>query len=337
MNVPLVLTLRWFIKYLTLYLLATLPQVCFAQSQTSITVVEYFNATLNAYFITGRSNEQTALDASPNFLRTGMSFRALSTNPVTGGAGGVCRFYVALAAPYTSSHFYGRQGVDCESLRSKTPMGFTWEGFDFAFPSAPTLASACLNGTNPIYRSFRAAFGGLTPNHRYSADLTSYTSIAALGFVGEGVVGCTTSAISATFGAYGMVSLMPPVAKAIFAPCQTQYVGVGDTVGVNYKCDNHESDGVSVEQLSVSAFFDSAPSSGLSMISVQYIFVGIFNGKLSEYSYVVDCSGKCASSEAISFDKLNRRIFFNNVTLKLAFSTPSVASTTMQINGTLTY
>ena len=41
--------------------------------------------------------------------------------------------------------------------------------------------------------------------------------------------------------------------------------------------------------------------------------------------------------EAISFDKLNRRISFNNVTLKLAFSTPSVASTTMQINGTLTY
>ena len=337
MDLPFVLTRRWFIKYLTLYLLATLPQVCFAQSQASITVVEYFNATLNAYFITGRSSEQSDLDAAPNFLRTGMSFQALSTNPVTGGAGGICRFYVALATPYTSTHFYGRQGVDCESLRSKNLSGFTWEGFDFAFPSTLTSANVCPNGTKPIYRSFRAASGGVTPNHRYSSDPTSYASNAALGFVGEGTVGCITAATPATLGAYGMVSLTPPVAKAVFAPCQTQYTGLGDTIGIDYSCDNHDSSGSSTERLSATAFFDSSPSTALSMISAQYIWAGIVGGKLAEYSYVVDCSGSCANSGAIVFDRSRRQISFNNVAFKLIFSTPTVASTTMRVSGTLTY
>ena len=330
-------TLRQIVVCLMLFLLGILPQISRAQTSTPITVVEYFNATLNAYFITGRSTEQNALDASPYFLRTGMSFSALPTNPVTGGTGAICRFYVGLTAPYTSSHFYGRQGVDCESLRSKNLPGFTWEGFDFAFPSMSTSTGICPSGTKPTYRGFRPASGGVTPNHRYSADLTTYSRAVSLGFVGEGVVGCTANATSATLGTYGMVSLTPPVAKAVFAPCQTQYVGLGDTVGINYKCDNHESDGVSVEQLSVTAFFNSAPLSSLSMLSVQYIFTAIVGGKLSQYSYVLDCSGQCANSGAISFDRLNRRISFNNATLKLAFSTPSVASAAMQITGTLTY
>ena len=266
-----------------------------------------------------------------------MSFQALSTNPVTGGAGGICRFYVALTAPYTSTHFYGRQGVDCESLRSKNLSGFTWEGFDFAFPSTPTSTSACPFGTKPIYRSFRAASGGVTSNHRYSSDFTAYTSNTALGFVGEGTVGCISAATLATLGAYGMVSLTPPVAKAVFAPCQTQYIGLGNTIGINYSCDNHDSSGSSTESLSVTAFFDSSPSTALSMISAQYIWAGIVGGKLTEYSYIVDCSGSCANSGAIVFDRSRRQISFNNVTFNLLFSTPTVASTTMKVSGTLTY
>ena len=331
-------TLRRFVKYLTLYVLSALSQFCFAQSLTPITVVEYFNSTLNAYFISGRSSEQSALDTSPYFLRTGMSFQALSTNPVTGGAGGICRFYVALTAPYTNTHFYGRLGVDCESLRSKNLAGFTWEGFDFAFPSTPTSTSVCPVGTKPIYRSFRAASGGVTPNHRYSSDFTAYTSNAALGFVGEGTVGCTTAATPATLGAYGMVSLTPPVVKAAFAPCQTQYIGLGDSIGINYSCTtNDDSVRLSTESLRVTAFFDSTPANALSMISAQYIWVGIVGGTLTQYSYVVDCSGSCANSGAIVFDRSRRQISFNNVTFNLIFSTPTVASTTMKVSGTLTY
>ena len=338
MNPLIGVTFRQFIKCVALYVLATLSQVCVAQSLTPIAVVEYFNSTLNAYFITGRSNEQSALDTSPYFSRTGMSFQALSTNPLTGGTEAICRFYVALTVPYTSTHFYGRQGVDCESLRSKNLAGFTWEGFDFAFPSTPTSANVCPNGTKPIYRSFRAASGGVTSNHRYSSDPTSYASNTALGFVGEGIVGCATSVTPANSGAYGMVSLTPPVAKAVFTPCQTQYIGLGDSIGINYSCTtNDDSVRLSTESLRITAFFDSTPANALSMISAQYIWVGIVGGTLTQYSYVVDCSGSCANSGAIVFDRSRRQISFNNVTFNLIFSTPTVASTTMKVSGTLTY
>ena len=47
-----------------------------AVAQTSVTVVEYYNKTVAAYFLTGRAAEQTAIDAVADFERTGMSFVA---------------------------------------------------------------------------------------------------------------------------------------------------------------------------------------------------------------------------------------------------------------------
>ena len=337
MNPLIGVTFRQFIKCVALYVLANLSQVCFAQSSTPITVVEYFNSTLNAYFITGRSSEQIALDTSPYFSRTGMSFQALSTTPLTGGTEAICRFYVAPTVPYTSTHFYGRQGVDCESLRSKSLAGFTWEGFDFAFPSTPTSANVCPNGTKPIYRSFRAASGGVTSNHRYSSDPTSYASNAALGFFGEGVVGCADSATPAIWGAYGLVSLAPPVAKAIFSPCQTQYIGLGDSIDIIYRCNDDDFTGSSMQYLSVHAFFSSPSSLVPSSVLVQYQWVGWVGATFTQYAYYVDCTGSCANLGTITFDKSRRRVSFYNFALNLMLSTPSVASTTMRITGTLTY
>ena len=52
-----------------------LGPVAVAQTSAPVTVVEYYNATLDAYFITGRTAEQTTLDALPaDFRRTGMQF-----------------------------------------------------------------------------------------------------------------------------------------------------------------------------------------------------------------------------------------------------------------------
>ena len=45
-------------------------------SAQSVTVVEYRNKTLDAYFITGRVSEQQLLDTVADFSRTGMSFQA---------------------------------------------------------------------------------------------------------------------------------------------------------------------------------------------------------------------------------------------------------------------
>lgn len=154
----------------------------------SITVIEYYNRTLDAFFITGRSSEQAALDKVADFSRTGMTFQAASTVSGIGEFVKICRFYISLPNPYTSSHFYGRQTVDCEPLRALNISGFSWEDYDFA------IASPAAGCPFPIYRGFRAAAFGKTSNHRYSVGQPDYVAAQVRGFAGEDVVFCANSA-----------------------------------------------------------------------------------------------------------------------------------------------
>ena len=176
-----------------------------AQTATAVSVVEYYNATLDAYFITGRAAEQAALDALPaDFHRTGMQFAATAAS-VTVGAGDVriCRFYVSVPAPvsaFTNSHFYGREGSDCELILGLKPAGFTYEGFDFTVteslvPGASGLPAQCpAQSPTRIYRAFRPGANGRTGNHRYVASSTTYEAMIAAGWAGEGVAFCVATA-----------------------------------------------------------------------------------------------------------------------------------------------
>ncbi|MEO7256224.1 MAG: hypothetical protein ABIZ64_18515 [Casimicrobium sp.] len=168
-------------------------------SAQSITVVEYYNKSLDAHFITGRTDEQTALDGVADFKRTGMTFQATAVATATSSLTKICRFYISVASPYVSSHFYGRQGIDCESIRAQNLAGFTWEDYDFA-TQQPT-SGACPAGTTTIFRGFRAAAGGKTSNHRYSASQATYDSAVTAGYVGEGAAFCATAATAASANA----------------------------------------------------------------------------------------------------------------------------------------
>jgi hypothetical protein len=184
--------------------------VAMAASAQSVTVVEYYNRALDAYFITGRVGEQAILDGIADFQRTGMTFQAVAIATAPTNFAKICRFYVSAVNPYTSSHFYGRQGPDCEGIRDQRLPAFTWEDYDFAVQ--PT-GGAC---AAPIYRSFRAAANGKTPNHRYSAGLADYLALAqsGKGFVGEDVAFCATASTP--------VSVMPPPPSSS-AECGTFY------------------------------------------------------------------------------------------------------------------
>jgi hypothetical protein len=158
----------------------------------AVTVIEYYNKALDAYFITGKAPEQVALDAAAGFQRTGMTFQAVSSATAAASLTKICRFYISAASPYTSSHFYGRQGVDCESIRAQNLAGFTWEDYDFA--TQQPANGACAAGTVAIYRGFRQGANGKTSNHRYSASLSDYNFAIGTGYVGEGVAFCATAA-----------------------------------------------------------------------------------------------------------------------------------------------
>ena len=59
---------------------ATMAVCAFNVHAQSVTVVEYYNKTIDAYFVTGRTNEQTALDAVADFQRTDMTFQATAVS-----------------------------------------------------------------------------------------------------------------------------------------------------------------------------------------------------------------------------------------------------------------
>lgn len=158
----------------------------------SVTVIEYYNKPLDAYFITGRATEQQQVDAISDFQRTGMTFQAIAASAATSATTRICRFYVNTTSPFTSSHYYGREGTDCEFLRSQNLAGFSYEDFDFAL--VQPSSGVCPANTTTIYRSFRAAASGKTANHRYTASAASYAAAANAGYAGEQAAFCATAA-----------------------------------------------------------------------------------------------------------------------------------------------
>lgn len=165
-------------------------------SAQTVTVIEYYNKPLDAYFITGRTTEQQTLDANIDFARTGMTFQAVGATAVTATTTRICRFYISTTAPFTSSHYYGREGTDCELLLGRNLPGFSYEGYDFAL--AQPVSGVCPTNTTTIYRSFRPAANGKTPNHRYTASAASYTAATSAGYNGEQAAFCATAATDST-------------------------------------------------------------------------------------------------------------------------------------------
>ena len=161
----------------------------------SVTVIEYYNKPLDAYFITGRVAEQLKLDASGDFLRTGMTFQAVEAASAPAGMIRICRFYISSVSTFTSSHFYGREDSDCESIRSQNLPGFAWEGYDFAVERP--INGVCGANKTAIYRSFRSTAGGKTGNHRYSTSYESYLAIGDYAYAAEGLELCATSTTDA--------------------------------------------------------------------------------------------------------------------------------------------
>ena len=212
----------------------------FAQA---VTVVEYYHRALDAYFITGRSNEQTLLDALPGeFARTGMQFTArAATEDLAAAQVRICRFYVNTTTPFANSHFYGRDGIDCESIRAQNLPGFAYEGFDFAVAQPVATGAPVQSGSSnpcaestplPVYRSFRAGSATRTANHRYSTSKNTYDALTAAGWSPEQVVFCVaTSKDAEAAPSPSFKRVVSPPLSPFLLGCNGQFSGVN---GVNY-------------------------------------------------------------------------------------------------------
>ncbi|HEY1327720.1 MAG TPA: S8 family peptidase [Casimicrobiaceae bacterium] len=151
-----------------------------APARATLPVAEYYNASLDHYFITWGDAEQRNLDEGKTptrWVRTGYAFNTWSGAPTA--ASPVCRYYIPPALG--DSHFFGRGTAECDQTGQKNP-SFVLEDPAFMHLVLPA-AGACPVGTTPIYRVFS---NRADANHRYMTDPSVRDQMVAEGWVAEG-------------------------------------------------------------------------------------------------------------------------------------------------------
>lgn len=144
------------------------------------TVVEFYHAQTDHYFMTMAPDEVAALDSGlyPGWARTGQSFKAHSVSQP--GYVPVCRFYIPSPA---SSHFYATN-PECSQVAAAYSW-FTLESTSVMHLALPNpISGVCPAGTIPVYRVWNQR---MDTNHRYTTDLATRDQMVAKGYVAEGV------------------------------------------------------------------------------------------------------------------------------------------------------
>lgn len=160
------------------------------------TVTEFYNSTLNHYFVTANPAEATAIDggsAGPGWSRTGQTWKAWVGGPIPMAAE-VCRFYGSTDInPATgqrrgpNSHFYTLQPAECAQV--KLDPGWTYEFAGKFWMVKPTV-QGCPNWTQAVYRVYNGRFAFNDSNHRYMTSQTLYNQMIGQGWSAEGIVMC---------------------------------------------------------------------------------------------------------------------------------------------------
>jgi len=148
--------------------------------------VEFYNPSLNHYFITAFPEEAAALDAGApvaGWHRTGFDFKTWIRNTPNGIP--ACRF-VGTPGIGPNSHFYTINPAECAFV-----MGSPYWTFEaIAFNAEQPAANDCPAGRSLVYRLYNNGMDGQA-NHRF---LTSHSEIADMlqqGWTFEGPVFCT--------------------------------------------------------------------------------------------------------------------------------------------------
>lgn len=153
---------------------------------TIVSIVEFYNASLDHYFITASAKEIADLDSGVHvgWQRTNESFRAYDVGS-SGRTGRrpVCRAYGNPAAGL-DSHFYSASPQEC--VATLLNFGDDWlpeaaEVFQMELPDA--TSGACASDRVPVYRLWN---GRTDSSHRFVKSLALRTQMIARGFVSEG-------------------------------------------------------------------------------------------------------------------------------------------------------
>ena len=176
----------------TLGRLATLALALVAPAAAQaapVTVVEFYNAALDHYFVSPLQPDIDALDSGriPGWNRTGYNFVAYGSSGDAAGASAVCRFYIP--PEHGDSHFFSASPDECATVLARIGTDPNYSGYVFETSAAfyaqlPDLATgACPAGTQPVFRLWNQRADS---NHRYTADPAVRTQMIARGYLAEG-------------------------------------------------------------------------------------------------------------------------------------------------------
>ena len=144
-----------------------------ANRNATTTVIEYYNATLDHYFMTADAAEAAVLDSGKlsGWGRTGASFGAYSPG-ANATSLPVCRLY-GLPQAGLDSHFYSAAADECAAALARFASSWTLESSNAFQVQLPDLSSgSCPTNTSPVYRVF---------NNRRDVNLTQLVQRAPLG------------------------------------------------------------------------------------------------------------------------------------------------------------
>ena len=156
----------------------------------AITVVEFYNQTLDHYFVSPLAPDIDALDTGKfeGWSRTGLTFIAYPTSEAGGaGVNPVCRFFIP--PQHGNSHFFSASPAECAVVVDKIGTDPNFSGYILETPNAfyialpDTASGACLAGTVPVYRLWNQRFDS---NHRFTIDPVVKAQMLGKGYFPEG-------------------------------------------------------------------------------------------------------------------------------------------------------
>ena len=149
-------------------------------SRATATVVEYYRADRDHYFLTSDPVEIAGLDAGvfAGWARTGYGFSAFAH--AAAGAGPVCRFYLP---PPEDSHFFTASSAECAIVAAEHPTFILENAAAFHIGLPDPVTGVCGPGETPVYRLWNRR---ADTNHRYTIDPAIRAAMLAQGWIAEG-------------------------------------------------------------------------------------------------------------------------------------------------------
>jgi hypothetical protein len=148
-------------------------------------VVEYYNGSLNHYFLTAEPAEAAMLDAGvvvPGWQRTSFNFKARPAGDPRGVA--ACRFF-GTPGIGPNSHFYTIDAAECAKVRANP----FWTFESLAFNVDAPVANDCTADRVPVARLYNNGMGGQA-SHRYTTSHSEVRELTQSGWIVEGNVFC---------------------------------------------------------------------------------------------------------------------------------------------------